>query len=146
MRTSSIRSAASTWPPTTPAATSTMRSPASSCALPTELSLSVPGAGRRSHESVAPVYIASAQALWDGRPGWLNTASYGLPPRPGWEALQAALAQWRQGTGAWEEWQSVTVQVRASFARLLGVAPDQVFSGSTVSAALGLVAGTVPDG
>ena len=40
----------------------------------------------------------------------------------------------------------VTEQIRASFARLLGVAPDQVFSGSTVSAALGLVAGTVPDG
>jgi aminotransferase class V len=92
------------------------------------------------------VDIASAQALWGGRPGWLNTASYGLPPRPGWEALQAALAQWRQGTGVWEEWQSVTEQTRASFARLLGVTPDQVFSGSTVSAALGLVAGTVPDG
>jgi selenocysteine lyase/cysteine desulfurase len=92
------------------------------------------------------VDIASAQGLWDGRPGWLNTASYGLPPRVGWDALQAALAQWREGTGVWEEWQSVTEQTRASFARLLGVAPEHVFSGSTVSAALGLVAGTVPDG
>src|ERR1700712_2633666 len=33
MRTSSIRPAANTWPPTSPAATSTTRSPASSCEL-----------------------------------------------------------------------------------------------------------------
>jgi selenocysteine lyase/cysteine desulfurase len=92
------------------------------------------------------VDIASAQRLWDVRPGWLNTASYGLPPRVGWDALQTALAQWQLGTGVWEEWQAVTEQTRASFARLLGVGPDQVFSGSTVSAALGLVAGTLPDG
>ncbi|HET9421507.1 MAG TPA: aminotransferase class V-fold PLP-dependent enzyme [Nocardioides sp.] len=90
--------------------------------------------------------IASAQRLWDGQPGWLNTASYGLPPRVGWDALQAALAQWQQGTGVWEEWQAAVEETRGSFARLLGVAPDQVFSGSTVSAALGLVAGAVPDG
>ena len=37
-RTSSTRPAASTWPPTSPAATSTMRSPASSCALATAAS------------------------------------------------------------------------------------------------------------
>ncbi len=90
--------------------------------------------------------IAAAQHFWEGRPGWLNTASYGLPPRVGWDALQTALAQWQQGTGMWEEWQAITEQTRASFARLLGVAPDQVFSGSTVSAALGLVAGSLPDG
>ena len=90
--------------------------------------------------------IASAQRLWDGQPGWLNTASYGLPPRVAWDALQDALAAWRQGTGVWEEWQLVTEQTRASFARLLGVTPDQVFSGSTVSAAMGLLAAAVPDG
>jgi len=92
------------------------------------------------------VEITSAQRLWEAQPGWLNTASYGLPPRVGWDALQEALARWQQGTGVWEEWQSATEQTRASFARLLGVAPDQVFSGSTVSAAMGLLSAAVPDG
>src|SRR5262249_43656477 len=41
--------------------------------------------------------IEEAQRLWAAKPGWLNTASYGLPPRPAWDALQAALADWRGG-------------------------------------------------
>ena len=42
--------------------------------------------------------------LWDAEPGYLNTASYGLPPRPAWAALQAALADWRAGRTSWEDW------------------------------------------
>jgi hypothetical protein len=41
------------------------------------------------------VEIEEAQQLRAARPGWLNTASYGLPPRPAWEALQSALEDWR---------------------------------------------------
>ena len=41
--------------------------------------------------------IADAQQWWVPRPGWLNTASYGLPPRPAWEALQQALQLARDG-------------------------------------------------
>ncbi|MBA2470711.1 MAG: hypothetical protein H0V41_00145 [Pseudonocardiales bacterium] len=36
-----------------------------------------------------------AQPLWSAAPGWLNTASYGLPPAPAWDALQSVLADWR---------------------------------------------------
>jgi hypothetical protein len=36
--------------------------------------------------------IADAQGMWDGEPGWLNTASCGLPPRVGWDALQRGRA------------------------------------------------------
>ena len=32
--------------------------------------------------------IEKAQKLWQPEPGWLNTASYGLPPEPAWTALQ----------------------------------------------------------
>jgi hypothetical protein len=46
------------------------------------------------------VELADAARLWDPEPGWLNTASYGLPPRPAWDALQAALADWRGGRRA----------------------------------------------
>ena len=35
---------------------------------------------------------------------YCNTASYGLPPRPAWEALQAALSEWRGGRTSWEHW------------------------------------------
>ncbi|MET7282312.1 aminotransferase class V-fold PLP-dependent enzyme [Kribbella sp. NPDC005582] len=84
--------------------------------------------------------------LWDPKPGWLNTASYGLPPRPGWEALQAALADWRVGATTWEPWDESTTRSREAFARLLGADSTDVFVGSTVSAALAPVAAALPDG
>src|SRR4051812_14315701 len=41
---------------------------------------------------------------WSPAGVYLNTASYGLPPAVGWEALQAALADWRGGGGGGGEW------------------------------------------
>jgi selenocysteine lyase/cysteine desulfurase len=83
--------------------------------------------------------------LWDPEPGWLNTASYGLPPRPAWEALQAALADWRVGATSWEPWDESTGRARESFARLVGADVADVFVGSTVSAALAPIATALPD-
>jgi selenocysteine lyase/cysteine desulfurase len=84
--------------------------------------------------------------LWDPEPGWLNTASYGLPPRPAWEALQAALSDWRAGATSWEPWDESTTRSRESFARLVGADAADVFVGSTVSAALAPIATALPDG
>ena len=70
--------------------------------------------------------------LWDPEPGWPNTASYGLPPRPAWEALQAALSDWRVGATSWEPWDESTTRSRESFARLVGADAADVFVGSTV--------------
>jgi len=84
--------------------------------------------------------------LWDPEPGWLNTASYGLPPRPAWEALQAALSDWRVGATSWEPWDESTTRSRESFARLVGAEAADVFVGSTVSAALAPIATALPDG
>ena len=84
--------------------------------------------------------------LWDPQPGWLNTASYGLPPRPAWEALQAALSDWRVGATSWEPWDDSTTRARESFARLVGADASDVFVGSTVSAAVAPIAGALPDG
>ncbi|MFF1817230.1 aminotransferase class V-fold PLP-dependent enzyme [Kribbella sp. NPDC058245] len=84
--------------------------------------------------------------LWDPEPGWLNTASYGLPPRPGWEALQAALSDWRVGATSWEPWDDSTTRSRTAFARLLGADAADVFVGSTVSAAIAPIAAALPDG
>ncbi|HEY4567809.1 MAG TPA: aminotransferase class V-fold PLP-dependent enzyme [Kribbella sp.] len=86
------------------------------------------------------------QGLWDPEPGWLNTASYGLPPKPAWEALQAALSDWRVGATSWEPWDESTTRARESFARLVGADAGDVFVGSTVSAALVPIAAALPDG
>ncbi|WP_432944860.1 aminotransferase class V-fold PLP-dependent enzyme [Kribbella sp. CA-253562] len=90
--------------------------------------------------------VADYAHLWEPRPGWLNTASYGLPPRPAWEALQAALADWHVGATSWEPWDASTVRARESFARLIGAPAADVFVGSTVSAALAPIAAALPDG
>ena len=90
--------------------------------------------------------VSEAQALWDPIPGWLNTASYGLPPRPAFEELQSVLDDWRVGRTSWEPWDESTTRARAAFARLTGVAPGDVAVGSTVSQLLGPVAAALPAG
>ena len=88
----------------------------------------------------------SVSQLWDPQPGWLNTASYGLPPKPGWEALQTVLSDWRVGATSWEPWDESTTRSRESFARLVGADAADVFVGSTVSAAIAPIAAALPDG
>ncbi|HVL95556.1 MAG TPA: aminotransferase class V-fold PLP-dependent enzyme [Solirubrobacteraceae bacterium] len=84
--------------------------------------------------------------LWDPAGPYLNTASYGLPPRTGWDALQAALADWRGGRTSWEQWGESGERARASFARLNGFATADVANGSNVSQFVGIVAAALPDG
>lgn len=90
--------------------------------------------------------LADAQELWDAEPGWLNTASFGLPPRPAWTALQAALADWRGGRTSWEPWDVSTQRARTAFARLVGARPGDVALGGTVSGLLAPVAAALPSG
>jgi selenocysteine lyase/cysteine desulfurase len=90
--------------------------------------------------------VRRAQHLWQPAAPYLNTASYGLPPRPAWDALQEALADWREGRTTWEPWGESTERARASFARLVGVDAGSVATGGTVSQLVGLVAAALPDG
>lgn len=90
--------------------------------------------------------LAAARGLWDAEPGWLDTASYGLPPRPAWEALQAALGEWRAGRGSWEAWSRAAGRSREVFARLVGVPAADVAIGATVSQLLAPVAAALPGG
>ena len=93
-----------------------------------------------------PLSIEAARSLWDPAGTYLNTASFGLPPRPAWDALQAALDDWRTGRTSWEHWGKATESARGSFARLIGVEASTVAVGATVSGFVGLVASSLPDG
>jgi selenocysteine lyase/cysteine desulfurase len=90
--------------------------------------------------------IAEARALWEPAGIYCNTASYGLPPRPAWTALQTALAEWHGGSTSWEHWGQATEDARAAFARLVGAEPDRVAVGSAVSELVGSVVTALPEG
>jgi selenocysteine lyase/cysteine desulfurase len=95
---------------------------------------------------VNPLTITDAAELWKPVGTYLNTASYGLPPTTAWDALQAALEDWRGGRTSWEHWGIPGEEARASFARLVGVPVETVAIAANVSTLLGLVAAAVPDG
>jgi selenocysteine lyase/cysteine desulfurase len=92
------------------------------------------------------VTIAEARALWEPAGVYCNTASYGLPPRPAWDALQSALAEWHGGRTSWEHWGQTTDRARAAFARLVGVDVERVAVGSTVSELVGSLVTALPEG
>ncbi|WP_327581339.1 aminotransferase class V-fold PLP-dependent enzyme [Nonomuraea sp. NBC_00507] len=90
--------------------------------------------------------IATAGRLWDADPGWLNTASYGLPPRRAFEELQAVLADWRHGSSDWTPWDARVGRSRAAFARMIGAPAADVAVSSTVSQIMSVVATALPPG
>jgi selenocysteine lyase/cysteine desulfurase len=93
-----------------------------------------------------PLAIGDAQPLWQPEGIYLNTATYGLPPTPAWDAMHEALADWRGGRTSFEHWDDAVEAARATFARLAGVPPGHVAVGATVSGLVGLVAASIPDG
>ena len=104
------------------------------------------GGLHRAASSWSLTSIADARALFDPEGTYLNTASYGLPPRPAWDALQQALDEWRHGRTSWEGWNAATDPARAAFARLVGADPAHVAVGGSASALVGLVAASLPQG
>ncbi len=90
--------------------------------------------------------IDEARELWTPAGVYCNTASYGLPPRPAWDALQAALADWQGGRTSWEHWGDTTDAARAGFARIVGVDTARVAVGSTVSELVGSLVTALPAG
>lgn len=84
--------------------------------------------------------------LWAAQPGWLNTASYGLPPTVAFDAMQAALTDWRVGATSWEGWGESVERSRESFARLVGVPVSWVSTGSVVAQMLAPIAAALAPG
>jgi selenocysteine lyase/cysteine desulfurase len=93
----------------------------------------------------AVLTIGDARGQWSPAGVYLNTASYGLPPRGAFDALQTALADWRAGRTSWEHWGESSEGARAAFAAMVGVAPSRVAIGATASEFVGLVAASLPD-
>src|SRR5215210_6274189 len=85
-------------------------------------------------------------SLWSPSGTYLNTPSYGLPPRPAWDAMQAVLADWHGGRTGWQRWGDPVEGARAAFAGLVGAEPSQVAIGANVSGLVSLVAGSLPKG
>jgi selenocysteine lyase/cysteine desulfurase len=90
--------------------------------------------------------LAEARAFWEADRPYLNTASFGLPPKPAWDEFQAALEDWRHGRVSWEPWGEATDRARSSFARLLHTEPEHVAHGASVSQLVSLVAASLPQG
>jgi selenocysteine lyase/cysteine desulfurase len=86
------------------------------------------------------------RSLWQPETIYLDTATYGLPPQPAWQALQTSLEQWRHGNTDFEVWEASVDESRDAFARLVGVPVDWVCISSTVSALTALVAASLPPG
>lgn len=90
--------------------------------------------------------LREALRLWEPDPGWLNTASYGLPPRPAIEAVHRVIDEWRRGAISWEPWDAATDEAREAFARLVSARPEDVAIGASVSQLLAPVAAAFPAG
>jgi selenocysteine lyase/cysteine desulfurase len=94
--------------------------------------------------------IAEVQRWWDASPGWLDTASYGMPPRPAWEAVQAAMAEWRVGARQIKHWHEdvdrAVDRAVSAYARLVGVPVAGVAIGATTSQMMAPLAASLPDG
>jgi selenocysteine lyase/cysteine desulfurase len=84
--------------------------------------------------------------LWEQHGVYLNTATYGLPPKTAYDATADALADWRTGRTSEDAWEACTERARATFAKLINVRPESVACGATVSELIGLVAASLADG
>lgn len=78
---------------------------------------------------------------------YLDTATYGLPPRPTIEVLERALKAWQSGTGNWiEDWDQPSDRCRGDFAALIGTVPANVAMIAAASVGVGVVAASLQAG
>jgi len=77
--------------------------------------------------------------------GYLDTATYGLPPRSTLAAVDEAARAWRE-RGPWLRWEEDGEACRSLFARIIGASPDQVAFVGAASVAAGIVAASLDAG
>jgi len=79
-------------------------------------------------------------------PGYLNTASVGLPPRVAVDSLNQSVADWASGRSDPASFDEIVDRSRAAFGRIVGTESTSVGIVSQVSVVSGLVASSLPDG
>ncbi len=90
--------------------------------------------------------VAGARDAFPGAPGYLDTATYGLPPTGTVEALCDGMARWQHGTVRGPDHDAAVARSRELFAALVGADPADVAVANQVSVLVGLVAAAVRDG
>jgi selenocysteine lyase/cysteine desulfurase len=85
-------------------------------------------------------------APWAAKPGYLNTASFGIPCPQAIEATRHVIDRWEAGGLSFGSWFDETQQARASIARLMAVSEERVSLGTSTAAMLGSIAANLPDG
>lgn len=83
---------------------------------------------------------------FDADPGYLNTATVGVPPRSTVDAVNRAVEGWARGRLGGPDFDPYVARSRAAFARLVGVDTSRVAVGATASGLIGLIAASIPDG
>ncbi len=83
---------------------------------------------------------------FDVGPGYLDSASIGVPPQETVEAVEDAVAAWATGRARPQDFDHLVAEGRASFGRLVGVPAEHVAIGNQVSPFAGIVASSLPDG
>src|SRR5574340_1432651 len=81
-----------------------------------------------------------------GSSGYLDTPTYGLPPRFVADALRDCMRSWERGTLEMSAFDEPAHASRAAYASLVGVDESRVVLGTSVSSLIGLVAASIPDG
>ncbi|MFD4642379.1 aminotransferase class V-fold PLP-dependent enzyme [Lentzea sp. NPDC058436] len=85
-------------------------------------------------------------AGFDVQPGYLNTASIGVPPRHVADAVMASHERWRRGEDTSSTFNDAVETSREAFGRVVGVPAASVACGATVSQFVSLVAQSLPAG
>src|SRR4051812_13312273 len=85
----------------------------------------------------------AVRELFGVPPGYLNTASIGIPPREAVGALQRATAEGGAGRVLPRDYDPFVDEARATFARLVGVDARDVAVGTQVSSFTSMVAASV---
>jgi hypothetical protein len=81
-----------------------------------------------------------------GAEGFLDTATYGVPPRFVADALCDCVRAWERGSLQVSTFDEAMAASRAAYTSLIGVDERRVTIASSVSSAIGLVASSIPDG
>jgi selenocysteine lyase/cysteine desulfurase len=88
-----------------------------------------------------------APSEYEGTPtrGYLDTATYGLPPRATLTAVEQAVKGWR-GRESWLRWEEDGEACRELFAEIVGARPEQIAYVAATSVGAGVVAASLPAG